>query len=432
MGMKGRYESIHLHQMMVSEVKPSSSLQMTDYFFLFSLFLMLFWAVDPLLWGLDGIPGIKRLPSIMLAMNLAFIAIGRLMFRNRHDYLGFWTIVRSLRYLVAFSALVTAGSIVAKYAKGIEETFLTMGLFTMVAPITYWYVANSTVPMKLLRAVLVVFTFWALVAAGLQVGFFQKVEIFHNKEHLVLPALATLLYFSPWTLGRPLAVAAVVAVAVATNKNTAYILAAFVCAYLLSTSFYRRWRLLPDPVVRVTWLLAFVVAAGAAAAAVAAGYRYFYDHMPSGNPEYRLHTYGLAWAKFLASPVWGNGFTDAAVVFFDRYDVAATTQYLPTHSDPLDILGNGGLLGMALWLMAIVPTLWRGFTGPAPLKLRAEWVDNWVHNSFLLMSATALVVCMFNPVYNVPNLATANWMVFGCLLASSRERARQQETRHAK
>jgi len=228
------------------------------------------------------------------------------------------------------------------------------------------------------------------------------------------------------------AVFLLVAVAVATNKNTAYILAAFVCAYLLSTSFYRRWRLLPDPVVRVTWLLAFVVAAGAAAAAVAAGYRYFYDHMPSGNPEYRLHTYGLAWAKFLASPVWGNGFTDAAVVFFDRYDVAATTQYLPTHSDPLDILGNGGLLGMALWLMAIVPTLWRGFTGPAPLKLRAEWVDNWVHNSFLLMSATALVVCMFNPVYNVPNLATANWMVFGCLLASSRERARQQETRHAK
>lgn len=418
--MATTYGSIHRHQMMVSDMKESPSLQMTDYFFLFSLFLMLFWAIDPLQVGLDVIGGVKRLPTILLAINLCFIAVGRLIFAKRNQYVTMKSVLLELKYLVLFALMVITGSLYAKFVSNIPETFLTMGLFTLIAPITYWYTINSAAPMKLLRAILIVFTFWALVSSATQAGFFRRVEIFHNKEHLVLPVLATLFYFSPWRVGRPLALLLVIAVAIATNKNTGFILALFVCGYLASLSFFRRWRLMRDGLMRLTVFLGFVSLLCATAAGIWVAYTYFQSYMPTGNPEYRLHTYGIAWDKFKASPAWGTGFTKAAVEFFDQFDVAAGTQNLPTHSDPLDILANGGLIAMALWLAGIGPKIWHAFSSVSVHARTLHWADEWTHQSFLLMAITALFVCLFNPIYNVPNLATANWMVFGCMLTSTR------------
>ena len=429
MGAKGKYASIHRHQMMVTKMKQSASLEMTDYFFLFSLFIMLFWAIDPFMVGLDNIGGVKRFPTILLLMNLAFIGVGRLMFRNRSTYVSVRVSLQEMRYLVGFAALVIGGSLYAREVKGIEETFLTMGIFTLMAPITYWYTINSMAPMKLLRAILMVFTFWAVVASGMQLGFFHVIEIFHNREHLVLPVLGTLLYFLPWRAGRWLAIAVVALVAIATNKNTGYIITVFVCGYLVSLTFFRRWRAMKDRLLSTTWLMAFVVAIGSALVAVWVGYTYFDQHMPTVNPEYRLYTYEIAWQRFLGSPIWGTLFAESAVVYFSKFEVAASTQYLPTHSDPLDIMAHGGVIALTLWLLGIVPVLWRAFKMASAQGGKLAWSDEWVHQSFLLMAFTALFVCMFNPIYNVPNLATANWMVLGCVLTSTKvcERLLQQE-----
>ncbi len=417
--------------MMVTSVKQSASLEMTDYFFLFSLFIMLFWAIDPLMVGLDMIGGVKRFPTLLLIMNLAFIVVGRLMFRNRSTYMSFRATLQEMRYLVAFAAMVIGGSLYAREVKGIEETFLTMGIFTLMAPITYWYTINSMVPMKLLRAILMVYTFWAVVASGLQLGFFHVLEIFHSREHLVLPALGTLLYFLPWKAGRLLGIAMVGLVAIATNKNTGYIITVFVCGYLVSLTFFRHWRHMKDRLLSTTWLLAFVAMILLVFVAVWVGYNYFDDDMPTGNPEYRLYTYEIAWQRFLSSPIWGTLFSESAVVFFSKFDVASSTQYLPTHSDPLDIMAHGGVVALGLWLMAIVPVLWRAFKMASLHGADLAWSDEWVHQSYLLMAFTALLVCMFNPIYNVPNLATANWMVLGCVLSSTQicTRMLQQEGR---
>lgn len=274
--------------------------------------------------------------------------------------------------------------------------------------------------MRLLRAILIVFAFWAVVAAGMQIGFFHRVEIFHNKEHLVLPVVGTLLYFSPWRLGKLCGVSLVIAVAVAANKNTGFILAIFVCGYLVSLSFFRRLRALRDRLQASVLLILFALALLTALLLVWLGYAYFDDYMPSGNPEYRTHMYAMAWNKFLSSPLWGQLFNDSAVMYFGLYDVASTTQFLPTHSDPLDILAQGGLMAFAIWLMALIPPLWRAFTQVSLHAKALTWQDEWIHQSFLLMAFTALFVCMFNPVYNVPNLATANWLVLGCVFTSTR------------
>lgn len=414
------YGSIHQHQMMVSDIKEVQSIQMTDYFFLFSLFLLLFWALDPLQIGFETVPGIKRFPTFMMALNLCFIAIGRKLFIRKNKYVTFLDVVLELRYLVAFSSLVILGSLYAKFKNGIDETFLTMGIYVLVAPLMYWYVVNSAAPFKLLRAILIVLTFWAVVVGGLQLGFFRKYELFHNKEHLIMPVLATLVYFAPWRIGPWLAPILVATVAIATNKNTAFALAVFVSGYLVSLAFFRWVRRFKDPLARVTFLLGFITFIAVSAGAVVLAYKYFVTDLPTGNPEYRLHTYGIAWDKFQSSPGWGNFYTKAAVEFFDQFDVVAGTQNLPTHSDPLDILANGGLLGIGLWLTGTLPAMWMAFRLLTSGARKVDWQSEWVHQSYLLMSISAMFVCSFNPIYNVPNLAAANWMVFGCMVVSTR------------
>jgi O-antigen ligase len=80
--------------------------------------------------------------------------------------------------------------------------------------------------------------------------------------------------------------------------------------------------------------------------------------LPSGNVQYRTEMYGIAWRRFLESPLWGTGFTDSSVVYFELYRVATRVQTLPTHSDILDLLAHGGLIAFTLWGL----TVWRLFS----------------------------------------------------------------------
>jgi len=415
----GKYQNTQSNRMMISALPKSSSLEMTDYFFLFSIFLVLFWAVDPFRLSLDMLGGIKRLPTILLAMNVAFIGIGRLLFNFQHKSGAFTRVVMDNKSLLAFASMIILGSLYAKFKSGIDETFLTMGIFIWMAPIAHWYTMNSRAPEKLLRGILGVYAFWALVAAGLQFAFFRNIEIFHNREHLVLPTLAAICYFLPWKFSRIVAVALILGLALAASKITGFILSIVILGYLLGLSLYKRVRGQRDSLARLTALIAAIGVAVITVTAAVVAYMYFDKYMPSGNPEYRLHTYQMAFNKFKASPIWGVLFTKASVQLFDQFTVYAGTQSLPTHSDPLDILANGGVIAAALWLGGILPRLKSAFFDVVVVGRELSWSDELVHQAFFLIVLLALVVCMFNPIHNIPNLATANWLAFGCLLTST-------------
>lgn len=407
------YSETHRNRLMVSKAEEETSLKMTDYFFLASLFLLVFWALDPAQNGFDNNPILKRFPSVLLGLNMAFVALGVFLFYNARRYITFKSVVLEMRYLMMFSVLVVAGSLYAKYRSGIDETFLTFGLYVWVAPLTYWYVINSSNPMRLVRAILYVFIFWALVATTLQFVFFMKVEAFHNREHLVVPLVGAMLYYLPWKATKWLALLALPTLAIATNKNTSFILTLFSLTYLLGISLYRRLAFQRDGVVRAAMILMGVLGALGAVGVSAVLYVVFEKYMPTGNPEYRLHMYGVAWDKFMSSPIWGNLFTRSAVEYFGKYDVLVATQNLPTHSDPLDILANGGLLAFGLWFSGLLKQLWPSFKVVVNQQGILAWKDELPHHCFLLMSVAGLFVCMFNPIHNIPNLAAANWMAFG-------------------
>lgn len=416
----GGYREIHRHQLMSSTVRQTTELQMTDYFFLTSFFLLLFWALDPFRVALDSIPVIKRVPSVMLMTNFVFIVVARLLFRDKSRHVSAWAIVKDTRWLCAFALMVVTGSVYARFVAHIEETFLTFGTYVLMAPLMYWYVVNSAAPMKLLRAVAYLILGWGLVAATVQFMEFRKLEAFHAREHLVLPILAMFLFGLPVRWGIWVGALLVSATAVAAAKNTAYMVALLSLGYMFGLMLWFRLSKERDGFVRFMSWAGVVVLVAVLGLVLGAVYWKFKDALPTGNPEYRLHTYQQAWEKFLASPVWGVGFTQAAVALFDQFEVAAATQNLPTHSDPLDMLANGGVMGLGLWLMGILPVFWVGLSRVSVRCRELPWRDALVAHAFWVMSVAGVLVCVFNPIYNLPNLAMATWMQFGCLLASNR------------
>lgn len=414
------YSDIHRHQLMSAVVKKPTSVQMTDYFFLTSFFLLLFWALDPFRVALDSIPVIKRIPSVLVALNFLFIVVARLLNRDRNTYVSATTVVLQTRWLCLFALFVIGGSVYARFVAHIEETFLTFGTYVLIAPLMYWYVINSAAPMALLRAIAYIFLAWGLVAAAVQFMEFRKLEAFHAREHLVLPILATFFYSLPKRWGPWMGALLVGATGVAAAKNTAYMVALLSLAYMFGLLIWFRLGRQKDTFVRFMTVVGMVCAVLFVMAAMGAVYWKFKDALPTGNPEYRLHTYQQAWAKFVSSPLWGVGFTQAAVSLFDQFEVAAVTQNLPTHSDPLDMMANGGLIGLGLWLAGVVPVFWIGLFRVSVRGRELAWRDALVAHVFWVMGVAGVLVCIFNPIYNLPNLAMATWMQFGCLLASNR------------
>jgi O-antigen ligase len=139
------------------------------------------------------------------------------------------------------------------------------------------------------------------------------------------------------------------------------------------------------------------------------------EGQPTGNTEFRMHTYEAAWQRFLDSPLWGSGFAREATEKFGLFDTGIAGNVLPTHSDVLDLLANGGILGFSLYLagLAMIAALaWRRLLRPA-LGERPQ--ARYGHALALLVLAALLTSC-FNPILLQPPMAALAWANLGMLL----------------
>jgi hypothetical protein len=136
--------------------------------------------------------------------------------------------------------------------------------------------------------------------------------------------------------------------------------------------------------------------------------------LPTGNVSYRGYTYELAWQRFLDSPWWGTLFAVEAVGKFTLYSVGDTDNLLATHSDLLDILANGGVIGVTLWAYG----LWRIARAAGSHVLRPQFLDRaWAPQAHALavMSAAGVVTYTFNPILLQPSMAYLLWTNLGLL-----------------
>lgn len=394
-----------------------TGLVMTDYWFVAVLWLVVYVAIDPFGWHVDMRSFFKHVPAVLFVPCFALVVAGGALFRRPRRSVQVADLVRQQWHVFLFAIYVLAGSLVAKYALSIDNSFLTMGLYALMAPATTWFVLQSNAPLTLVRAIAFVYAFWAIVASGVQLYHFDGTHVFHAREHLVIPVVLIAYYGVRSKLLRAILMVFMFAVCFAVRKNTAYIAGILTLAipYFIDHAHdLRRTTDLLDKAVRkvLVWLvLAFF---GVALLLV---FQYRSVLLPSGNADYRLYTYEKAITKFMSSPVWGTGFTGSATEKFDKFDVASVTQVLPTHSDPLDIAANGGLIALVAWILIFVAILkiWKNAVheGSAdPDKPMMALIH--VFGAIVL---NGLFVSLFNPIMNLPNLAWAWWTAIGVIFS---------------
>jgi hypothetical protein len=247
---------------------------------------------------------------------------------------------------------------------------------------------------------------WATFGAG--------TSYFHGAEFVVIP-LAVYMWFAriPVFL-KAMGVAMFLSFGVAVHKNTGYLVLLFTLCYCIFWSLRAKYRVVADPLAREHYVGMSLFAVLGLAAVLGT---FFLAHeliAPGGNVEYRVHTYERALAKFMESPIAGNFFTGAATEKFDLFDVlTSVSNVLPTHSDPLDILANGGLVFSLVFAYGVwrIARLMFSAVEAAPNSAMEACVP--ALHTCVAVFISGLLTMSFNPVMTQPNSALMLWTATG-------------------
>jgi O-antigen ligase len=336
---------------------------------------------------------------IILSLGLGAIVfhlIGRAVIAPRRLGSVFKLVLAQWWPLLVLSLIIIGGAGYARYAQALTQNFLGMGLGMIYLPLLATAVASSDKPMLLLKGLLAVY----ILMAGSMLGILISTDhLFHESIFMTVPLGAYFLTARKVGVWQFLLGLGLIGVCAFSVKNTTFIMIMVTlsaCAAVMLTRLLRTRTGLAVTASVYAGTLVFALL-------VLAMYLVWSNYkslLPSGNVEYRVEMYSIAWRRFLDSPVWGTGFTDSSVNYFSLYRTGLATQYLPTHSDVLDMAAQGGLIAMVLWVASvrrILLTAWaavRQLTAPASdLDLR-PW--RWLF-VLALVQINAIITYAVNP-----------------------------------
>lgn len=395
--------------------RASAPFVMTDIFFIIAVGLLVMWGIDPFHGYLDKRPVIKHIPMVLFILATVLMWLGAGLFkRGPQSFSAPQSVLLQVWPWALLAGWAIVGSVYARYVGKIEETFLTMGVYMMAMFVVAFFVRDHPSPRRLLRAY-VGMTFALIIVGAVYQLSFETKTYFHELQYVTVP-LGVVMYLSAQsTKGRLFALlwfGLCIALAV---KNTSVLVALVCVGYLLLVRGWPASRRL-NVVARANALYFSLLAVILALGGLFLVRLVFSDHLPTGNPKYRLHTYEVAWARFLDSPYYGKLFAGAGAERFSVFEVAATTQVLPTHSDILDIAAQGGLLGLILFF-------WGGWifvrcvvrASRSAKRLIEPELMPYVH-WLAAACVSAVVVIAFNPIMLQPGKAFILWFNAGALL----------------
>ncbi|MBA3685278.1 MAG: O-antigen ligase family protein [Planctomycetes bacterium] len=342
-------------------------------------------------------------------------------------------IVRYYWQVTVLVAVMFGGFLYAEYARGYEVTFRPHAL-SLLSFFICCHLGMIAEPARFARSYLVMLSLMALFMFGVAWAFFPQ-QLIHENVYLFVPTavfcgLVARSRGVRWAAFGFMALFAVVGL-----KNTTFILTA-VSIYLLAVFNRREVREGTRPPFRLESLVAIGLVA--VLGYVALDYiKSINEAFSSGNADFRNYLYGETWAKFLASPVWGDCFSDTPNVQFRLFTVGGqNAQFLPSHSDLLDVLAHGGVIGMALFLAFLWRVLRDALHGGSEPEVGT--VDYAARACLLAIAVAALVSATFNPVLGNPANGFMFWATFGVLagmrqhrLAAERAAARNERMSHA-
>lgn len=397
---------------------PSVSMALFWLFLVVALVIML----DPLNPGVFTEAGYLRLPRDIGPLKytaftfglpgLGLAAAGLVLF-NPTRWNRFVTTLKSTWPVIALALLILGGSLYARFIAGIKESYLAAGIGMLAFPIGLAMLMESRDSVKTVHGY-----FIALLLSSFymtyQIIVHRRIEsqAFHEEIFLLVPLLVYWHLVNEKNWSAWLWIPAFSAVAFVSYKNTSYLVLLVSIGYLFAIRMARKFeQYRGDSLKRfvlgygsaVAWIIVIAILA-----LVVVLYR---EDMPSGNTGVRTYVYQAAWEKFLDSPLYGAAFTDNSNIDFPQFTVTGQNRVV-NHSDWLDVLSHGGLLGFLLFVGA----LWTPFrlsrmrTMPPHPRLRSAL------HGLKAITLGGMVVMLFNPVLlNMP-INTLFWFNAGLLV----------------
>jgi len=389
----------------------------TEYWYLVAVAIAAAVTVDPLEWGLAADRLLKHLAFAISLLALALTLTARKLHSpwQRSGHLA--KALRAAWPLAALAALVLAGSLYARLVAGIQNTFLNVGLYMLMTFVAATMVQQSRAPDALLRGYFRILLAAAVVMGAWLVWNFRVRQVYHEQIFLVIPLAALLLVPADRTLVRWLGGAFLLSMTWFSQKYTSFLIGAVTVLYLGGAVALPRLGA-RSGLYRATVVYWSLLLGGLVAGLLVVVALLWPAELPTGNVEYRWHTYGEAWGRFVASPLWGTLFADEAVEKFSLYTIGIAGNVLPTHSDFLDLLAHGGVTAAVL-LLAGLAGIARiaAKTVLAPRYLGQPWAA-YAHTAALVSLAGALTSA-FNPILLQPSMAYLWWSTLGLLLGLS-------------
>jgi O-antigen ligase len=393
----------------------STSLVWSEYCYLLCIALALVLCILPHDMIASGNRTIRHLPLLATVPLVILSIIGwRLSSPPALQQRSLRAVVVTLLPLLLMGAWIVVGSAHARFVEGLHATFLNMGVYMVAALAAALMMVCSRSPLRLAQAYL---TLLVLTAIAMSIGLilvYGRAQMYHEHIFLLIPIAVACAIAIRQSSYAWLCSMFFIGTALLSQKNTSYLISLLTVAYIAvflwlsrierSSSVKRLW----------THYLAFICVLAATAAACYVLY-YRDRYLPSGNVEFRSYTYRAAWQQFTESPLWGTSFSAESVREFTLYSIGIARNRLPTHSDVMDLLANGGLLAMGLWLWAYIKAgafAYRRIL--APRFLHSPWAAQ--AHTFALISISAIIVYAFNPVMLQPELAYLAWTTFGFLV----------------
>jgi hypothetical protein len=390
-----------------------AGLVMTDLAMMFVLLLVVFLALDPFLLYIDKRGFLKHVSLVFALPTFVLAWIGVRVAYPSRSYTSVFTIAWPL---VVMALLIITGSLYARFHSHVHETFLIMGMYMLISVFAARFIADHHNPSHVLNAYVVLLFIAIVTGAVWQAVKLQRWSEFHEEEFLTVPLAVFFYVLSRGVVGRTLSMILLFLLMLLVIKNTSFIVAALVCGYL----WWGFMRVRTKRMSGAGQLLHYYALTSACAliAAVYFGIKHYNHHaLPDGNPKYRMFTYEQTWAAFTSSPIWGKAFAGAGAEKFGLFQVMASTQVLPSHSDILDILAQGGTIGILLFAYGLFRVgryirsrfVARGEGALSPV-LVAHF--HWIAAS----SLTAIPVVAFNPIMLQPGKAFLLWLNLGILI----------------
>jgi len=395
------------------------TLMMSDCWFLAGLILALFYVADPFFWRLDKIGVTKHLPLIISLCGVLLVNVGNQIFDSaKSASKNNWQVLSAGFPLILLGIWIVVGSLYARKFSDINNTFITVGLYMLFTFLAARVVLISPARASIVRAYL-------MSAAAISIFMVIRMETnyddmhvnYHELEALIIPLAVyfalrpsglenngrryTQVLFTLFFLGAGLVF----------RKNTGFLVLLLTLLYISMAEW--RFRFRENTIFRfwaILWLLIVL-----ASAIFAIGYFAQQEWLPSGNPQYRMLTYDVAWNKFISSPIWGTNFSGQATEKFTAFTIASAKGNLATHSDILDLAAQGGVIALSLWLWGYL-RISRISLKHALKGLRPRDDIRAAAHTLACMSLASIVVYAFNPILLQPAKSFLMWGQLGMLL----------------